>query len=175
MDRHPQGYFVPQSQYIYAPVGTEGRVPKPKFPGAKSYATMFMLLLAATGTAVGQHLYYDYLNGRGVNNLPVPQSWIIRVGTAFAFLFKTCLVMAVGVSFCQVFWYLIRRTALKVESIDAIFVLLQSPLSFFVADIWARTWPLILLGVISWVIPISAILSPGALTGPILANLSDHI
>lgn len=166
-------YVVPQSQYIYRPVGAEGRGPKPRFPGAKSFIAMFVLLVASILAAGGQHFYYHYLNGRGVNSVPVSQGWIIRAGNAFAFLFKTCLVMAIAVSFCQSFWYLIRRTTLKVGTLDATFVLLQNPLSFFVGDLWIRAKLLLLVAVIAWIVPISAILSPGALTGSTLAHLSE--
>jgi hypothetical protein len=172
MDRGT-GYDVPQSQPIYRPVGSGSRSPKPRFPGLKSFVSMFILLLIAILVAGGQHFYYNYLNGRSVNNVPVSQSWIIRGGTAFAFLFKTCLTMAVGVSFCQSFWFLIRRTTLEVGSLDAIFVLLQSPLSFFVGDLWVRAKLLLLVALIAWLVPISAVLSPGALTGSTFANSSD--
>jgi hypothetical protein len=172
MDRDT-GYGVPQYQPIYRPVGSGARVSKPRFPGLKSFITMFVLLLVAILAAAGQHFYYNYLNGRSVNDVPVSQGWIIRGGTAFAFLFKTCLVMAVGVSFCQSFWYRIRRTTLEVGTLDAIFVLLQSPLSFLVGDLWVKAKLLLLIAVIAWLVPISAILSPGALTGSTLANSSE--
>jgi len=166
-------YVVPQSQYVYRPVGAEGQPPKPRFPGAKSFITMLLLVIASILAAGGQHFYYHSLNGRGVNDVPVSQGWVIRGGNALAFLFKSCLVMAVAVSFCQLFWYLIRRTTLEVGTLDAIFALLQNPLSFFVGELWIRGKLLLLIGIIAWLVPISAILSPGALTGSTLAHLSE--
>jgi len=139
--------------------------PPPHFPGMKSYIFMFSLFVVGIATAVGQHILYQYLDGKVVDDVPVSQTWIIRSGTAFAFLFKTVLVAATGIAFIQGFWYVIRRKALTVRGIDATFSALYNPLSFFSLDLLLETRFLFVISIVSWCIPISAIISPGALTG----------
>jgi hypothetical protein len=145
---------------------------KPRFPGKKSYITMSFLLVLGIATAVGQDRYYSYLNGRQVNDLPMSQSWAIRIGTAFAFLFKTSLVAAVGIAFCHGFWYLVRRESIRLGGLDAMFGVLSNPLNFFNGDILVKTRILVLLALVCWLLPIAAILSPGALTGPFSEKLT---
>ena len=87
------------------------------------------------------------------------------MGTAFAFLFKTSLVSAVGVAFCQGFWFAARRKAIRIKGLDAIMAVVQNPLNFFSPDLLLETKVLFALALISWLLPIASILSPGALTG----------
>ena len=57
---------------------------------------MLGLLGFAIATALGQHAYYGYLSNREVDQFVLSQSWVIRIGTAFGFLFQSCLVARVG-------------------------------------------------------------------------------
>lgn len=143
---------------------SHGNVTRPeRIPGFMSYATMLGLLAIAIATAAGHHAFYDYLDGREVNHVSVSQSWVIRIGTAFAFLFKASLVPAIGVAFCQGFWYAVRRN--RVAGLDAMFGVLQNPFNLFDGDLLFRNKRLVVLALICWLLPISAIFSPGALTG----------
>ena len=82
---------------------------------------MSLLLFLALCAAVGQHRWYNYLDDRAVHQVPIDQSWAIRVGTALAFLFKATAAAAVGIAFCQGFWFSVRRNAFRVNSLDAMF------------------------------------------------------
>lgn len=157
----------PRYQYIPNQTSTpHNATGKPKFiPGLKSYVTMLGLLGVAIATAFGQHAYYNYLNDSEVSAIPFSQSWAIRIGNAFAFLFKTCLVSAVGVAFCQGFWYSVRRNAIRLSGLDSMFGVLQNPFNLFDGDLLLRNKRLVVLALICWLLPISAIFSPGALTG----------
>jgi|SRR5271163_222859 len=79
--------------------------------------------------------------------------------------FKASLVAAVAIAFWQRFWYSARRTALQIQSLDAMFGVLVNPLKFFNADLILRTKVLFIMAVIAWILPIAAIFSPGAMTG----------
>src|SRR5438477_4415400 len=138
--------------------------PRPRFPGWKSYALMFCLLGIGVGTAV-EHFFYHYLDGKAVDNLSISQTWVIRVGTACEFLFKSVLVASVGTAFAQEFWFIIRRKALDINCIDKVFSVLRNPLSFFSTSFISKTPLLFVTAIVCWYIPISAIFSPGALTG----------
>lgn len=138
--------------------------------GCNSYAIMTMLLCLGVLAAVGQHCFYAYLNGRIIDDISIAQTWAIRVGIVFAFLFKTTLVAAVGISFSQGFWFFVRRRAILINAIDAIFGVLQNPLQFLAKDLFLKMKVLVILAGISWLLPLTAILSPGALTGCLMRN-----
>jgi hypothetical protein len=126
---------------------------------------MIGLTLLACLTAIGHNFFYVYLDTKQVSEVPIPQSWVIRIGTAFAFLFKASLVPAVGIAFYQRFWYSARSSALQVQSIDAMFGVLGNPLHFFNSELLLKTKALFVMAVIVWILPIAAIFSPGAMTG----------
>ena len=137
----------------------------PRFPGLKSYAIMSGLLVLATATALAQHSYYNHLNHQEINQVSFPQSWVTRIGNALAFLFKTCLSAEACVAFCQGFWHVVRRKAIRLSGLDAMFGVLYDPRKFANSDLLLRAKTLFVLAAISWIFPIAAILSGGALTG----------
>jgi len=126
---------------------------------------MISLFTLGIATAVGQHRLYQYLDGKPVDDVSIPQTWVIRAGTAFAILFKTVLVSATGIAFVQGFWYIIRRNSITIRGIDATFDVLYNPFSFFCVDLLLKTRFVFVIAIVSWCIPIAAIFSPGALTG----------
>jgi len=130
-----------------------------------SVALMILLFLISLLTAHAQHFFYSHVDGRSPQQVSIQQIWVIRIGTALAFLFKTSLVASIGIVFCQRSWYSFQRNAISVDTIDAIFGVLQDPLKFFVTDMLLRTKVLALLALISWLLPLSAIFSPASLTG----------
>jgi len=131
----------------------------------KSAILMMSLTLLAGLAATGHHIFYLSLDSQEVSEVVILQSWVIRIGTAFAFLFKTSLVAAVGIAFCQRFWYSARRSSLQIQSLDAIFAILSNPVKFLDADFILRTKLLFFMAAIAWLLPIAAIFSPGTLTG----------
>jgi len=148
--------------------------PAVPIPPRQSYSpwpflTLFSLLLVGGLSALGQHEFYTYVNGEDVQQFPLPQTWVIRVGTAFAFLFQTVLVAGVGSAFVHRFWYSIRRSTLAIETIDSIFTVLGDPKQFWNVEFIFKTKLLFLFAVISYCIPIATILSPGALTGIVIS------
>ena len=66
--------------------------PMPHSIGLKPFVSMFLLLSASALSAAGQHFFYSYVNGKNVESFRIPQDWVIRVGTGFAFLFHIILV-----------------------------------------------------------------------------------
>jgi hypothetical protein len=130
-----------------------------------SYAVMFVLLLIALFAAVGHDRFYSYLNDHDVAQVVLPQAWVIRIGNAFAFLFKIALVSTIAVAYAQGFWFFVRRKDLKIGSLDAMFGVLANPLLFLNPEFFRKTIVLFSLAVISWILPITAVLAPGSLTG----------
>lgn len=142
------------------------RVPPSIFQRLKSLQAMIILLLLGILTALAQHFFFSYVSGRQPQEFIIPQDWVIRIGTALAFLFKTSLVAIVGIVFCQRSWFSFQQQAISVGGIDAIFGILRDPLKFFVKDL-LKVKVVLLLALISWLLPLSAIFSTASLTGTV--------
>jgi hypothetical protein len=87
---------------------------------------MLGLLVAGILVSVGHHILYSHLNGTIVRDSNdgsqyLTQTWIIRYGTASAFLSKTLLASAVVVAYKQHMWINLRSTANTISTIDAMF------------------------------------------------------
>jgi hypothetical protein len=130
-----------------------------------AYAAMAGLLLLGLLVAISHHLFYSYLHNRELQEAAVPQNWAIRIGNAFAYLFKTALVAAVAVSYAQGFWFFVRRKSFQIRTLDKFFGVLCNPLLVFNSELLQSTTLLFALAVVSWLLPISAVFAPGALTG----------
>lgn len=88
-------------------------------------ATMIGLLLLGVAVAIGHHLFY-----RSLNNTETPNDYSqqrnIAYGTTFAFIFKACLIAAVGSTYTQHMWSDFRRNLLKVSTTDSTFAATSS-------------------------------------------------
>lgn len=138
----------------------------------KPFISMFLLLSAAALASGGQHLFYSYVNGKNVETFRLPQEWVIRVGTGFAFLFHTFLVPAVATAYAQRFWHSASQRALTVRTIDGLFALAGNPLELFNLEVLSNTKMLSAFALVGYFIPLASILSPGALTGASPYSLS---
>ncbi|RDW60438.1 uncharacterized protein DSM5745_10896 [Aspergillus mulundensis] len=123
---------------------------------------MVGLLLCGAGLATGHHFYYRSLDNTLVNSAD-QQAWAIRIGTALAFLVKSSLVSAVGIAAAQEIWATLRRKSVKLSGIDGMFAVLSNPMSFFIPDMWMYAKTLTLLAIISWLIPLTAVVTPSTL------------
>lgn len=122
---------------------------------------LFVGLLAA----VAHHLFYSYLSNREIQGVSISQAWVIRFGNAIAFFFKMALATAVGAAYTQGFWFFVRRKNIKIVTLDVMFGLLSNPTSFLSFDLPRKMTLLFALGVVAWILPITAVLVPGSLTG----------
>ncbi|KAL4747546.1 hypothetical protein BDW72DRAFT_182551 [Aspergillus terricola var. indicus] len=123
---------------------------------------MIGLVTCGAMLSVGHHFYYRSFDETLVDSRN-QQAWVIRIGTGFAFLVKSCLVSAVGVAAVQETWATLRRKSVKLSGIDSMFAVLNSPLAFFTNDLWMYAKTLTALAIISWLIPLTAIITPSTL------------
>ena len=126
---------------------------------------MPFLLLLALLAALAQHLFYSYIDGSAPDDFIVEQKWVIRIGTALAYLFKTSLVATMTLVFYHRAWYSFRRQALTVRALDAVLGVLDNPFWFLNWEMVVRMKIVAFLAVMVWLLPLTAILSPAALTG----------
>lgn len=113
---------------------------------------------------IGHHVFYNYLDGKPVNNRLFDQQTNLAVGQTFAFLVRAALVIAVGASYWQVFWGTVLHDTLAVSQIDALAGMLGSALCLFNLKALARHPALVGLALLSWVVPLASILPPATLS-----------
>lgn len=135
-----------------------------RLTAAKGVYAAYGLLILGVGLAISHHLFYTYLNREAVDEAAVGQTWAIRIGSAFAYLFKTALVASIAVVYAQGFWFIVRRNLFEVGAIDNFFGLLTNPLMFLQSSLYGKARLLFALAMVS-LLPISAVIAPGALTG----------
>ena len=119
---------------------------------------MFGSLLAGIALAVGHDQFYRRLDGTFVtggdgldgNVSPVPQEWVIRIGTAFAFLVKTFLVAAACVAYSQRMWHNLKTNEFQIRQIDSLTSVLVNIFSFWHLRLWGRVPVLALIGLAVW-------------------------
>jgi hypothetical protein len=98
-------------------------------------------LLSAFLSAIAQHSFYSHFNLQQVDQSALLQVWVIHIGTAFAFLFKTTMA--------RWSWFCFQSTGTRLEAIDAILDVIRNPLKFFNRELLLEKQILILLALLS--------------------------
>ncbi|KAF2462933.1 uncharacterized protein BDR25DRAFT_320387 [Lindgomyces ingoldianus] len=127
-------------------------------------ATILLALLMGLGVALAHHSMNVRLNNKPVAEIKVSQAWISRFSTALAFLTNTCFIVSVGASFTQRQWLRFHQQSFTIAQIDAVTGILGNLLGFFSSRVWFRHPILVLTALASWVIPLSAVVTPGSLS-----------
>ncbi|KPI37348.1 uncharacterized protein AB675_10331 [Cyphellophora attinorum] len=126
---------------------------------------MSSALLFGVAIAVSQHFMNIYLDGKVVDEIALSQAWVSRFETALAFLFKTVLSICVGDAFVQHQWrHLHQRTFQQMGDIDCVTNALRKPSNMFEWRVWITAPLLTLIALISWFLPLTAVVSPGSLS-----------
>ncbi|KAG0126628.1 hypothetical protein HOY82DRAFT_627217 [Tuber indicum] len=121
---------------------------------------LFFLGVAFT---IGHYVFYKSWRDSIVEE-NLGQEYIIWAGTAFAFLSKASLVGAVVVAHKQIAWDTVRKKAITVDGVDAMFVAPTDFTSFWNGDMLKRAKVATILALLAWCIPISAVITPGSLS-----------
>ena len=125
---------------------------------------MLITFIAGILFAVGHHLFYLHLDHKIVSNTKYDQQMNIRIGTAFSYLVRASLGVAVSIAYWQVFWRTLLRNQLPVSAIDSLANLLGGLLSLLDFTALRANPVLFFLAAISWLIPFAAIVPPATLT-----------
>lgn len=130
------------------------------------------LFLLGLGAAIGHHFFLHSLNDTKVND----QVWINRLSLALAFVVKASLAAAVAIAYAQKLWYSLYRVpnGVSVNGIDALFTVLESPLQFGVWDMWRSAPIAAIMALVIWLLPLTALVSPTALTVGVLTNITTN-
>jgi hypothetical protein len=126
----------------------------------------------ATAVAVAHYLYGHYLDQKFVDNT-IPQSWNAAISVAFARAFSVTLAASASAAFTQLLWWYLRRKALTLSKIDALFSLNTSPLRLFEVGLLTTTPLLWFFGLLLPLISIATIFPPGSLVVQQLPDLQQ--
>ncbi|KAK5119253.1 hypothetical protein LTR85_007867 [Meristemomyces frigidus] len=139
-------------------------------------AITVLALTAAFLFALGHHLFFRSLAGHPVASHEwtafgmrlSDQQVNIAAGTAFAFLVKACLVLAVSTAYVQAFWSTAKsernKSRMTVAQLDAAFSVLGNLLAFAKLRLWMQNPLLTGLAITAWLVPLVAIVTPATLS-----------
>ncbi|KXT00053.1 hypothetical protein AC579_918 [Pseudocercospora musae] len=112
---------------------------------------------------MGHHLFYSSLQGRDIAQTTFDQARNINIGTAFAFLVKICLSVAIAAAYGQLLWRTFLSRSLRVAQIDSLSSMIASPGLDAIGH--AFTFPaLMAVATIGWFISVATIFPPGTLS-----------
>lgn len=135
--------------------------------------------LSALAIAIGQYVLYRWLNGKAASNVDetvettfcflktgpyTSQRYITTASVALANVFQWSLQLVLSLAFAQYLWKILRKSALRIEVIEAMFNVKANPLCIFSLDVIRYGWILVLMALVAWGLPAASSFTPGALT-----------
>ncbi|KAI1493789.1 hypothetical protein F5X96DRAFT_686298 [Biscogniauxia mediterranea] len=137
---------------------------KGNIPGGswETPATMVSALVLGAVAAIGHDRLYASFDGRPVGT-NLEQQAITNGGTALAFLAKVFFTVATGTAFAQQFFHSLRRKQESIGHLDMLFGLSENILPLLNARLWFRHPVLLVIGLITWCIPLSSVFTPGTI------------
>lgn len=126
------------------------------------------LKIQAVFIAFAHLALFKFLDGKRADGRTeiAPQSHINSLSHLLASLFQTAIQACLSAVFIQYLWFVLRRSALNVSTIETLFLIRSQPLSFFRFELSAlkSTSILLLIASLIWAVYIVTIFPPGALT-----------
>ena len=95
------------------------------------------------------HGLYQNLSGRPADSALL-QLWVIRAGTAIAFLSKLCHSIATGVAYDQWMWVDLHARPHEIGSLDSVFAVLGNAFEFLALRVWFKRPVLTFLAAVTW-------------------------
>lgn len=117
--------------------------------------SMLALFISGLLVSIGHHLFYTRLHGTrvrssGDGSTYLTQNWILRYGTAFAFLAKALLASAVVVAYKQHMWRHLRKRANTISTIDALFAATDDVLALLGPSLFLKAEIPALMALVIW-------------------------
>ncbi|KAJ7822708.1 hypothetical protein B0H13DRAFT_2291391 [Mycena leptocephala] len=127
--------------------------------------------IAGVILAAGHHIYYASLHlapsdgATSIGTHTVSHQVVTNfVGTVFIFLVKLCLSQSISKAFDQRLWHTVRRSALKLGGLDALFSVLNDPMALLDFEMVWHAKIAAVLAFLAWTGPFGVIPVPGSLT-----------
>ncbi|VDC04920.1 unnamed protein product [Peniophora sp. CBMAI 1063] len=89
----------------------------------KTHVIMIGVLLTASATCIGHHLFLSVLDRRDIDDFAISQTWVRDIGNALAGLVQMLLQVSVGIALTQSIWLYIRRNDVTLNNLDVLFSL----------------------------------------------------
>lgn len=144
---------------------------QPKAPDAWSIGWLTPTLIvgcffAAAGVAIANYVYFNKIGGgrgRVIEDTGVSQEWNNAVTQIFARAFSISLAASASPAFAQLLWWYLRRKALPLDQIEALFQINFGPLNLYQVGLLKVVPVLWFFGLVFPLIPIATIFPPGSL------------
>jgi hypothetical protein len=136
------------------------------FPSFYSVTPSNWHVLSAFIIACGHLAIFIHLDRKQVDELEkiAPQSYIATASIILSNAFGISLKASLAISFTQCLWHTLRRSPLKVSTIESLFKLRSNPLLLFDHLVVASGPALFLITIMIWAVQIATSFPPGALT-----------
>jgi hypothetical protein len=113
-------------------------------PGVMGVSFLGAVVLMAT-----HHTLYQTMDGEPATAAAV-QAWVIRGGTALAFISKLCLAIGTGVAYDQWMWLDLHSKPHEMWCLDSMFSILQNAFEFLRLRLWLYRPALAFLAGVTW-------------------------
>jgi hypothetical protein len=119
---------------------------------------MLVAFICGILLAVGHHLFYSRLAGKPTTTgdyqlLNVSKQQVYTaIGTAFAFLVKAALALALSMAYTQVVWKAVKRQETTLSTINTLFSILGNVSAFMSVSLWWKYPLLFLLAITVWLV-----------------------
>jgi hypothetical protein len=127
--------------------------------------SLILTPLLATILAVFHYIFFRLIDGQEASHMfALRQSQVTTVSFLLVTAFRASIVAALGTSFTQYLWYVLRIRCLQVELIESLFKIRSNAWGLFNYKIMRHAPLLFAAAALSWTIPLATIYPPGALT-----------
>ncbi|QDS72737.1 hypothetical protein FKW77_003922 [Venturia effusa] len=130
----------------------------------KAPSIMISSLLLGLAFILGHHFFYQSLHHTPTGGAVFEQQINTGIGTAFAFIVRMFLVIAIGTAYWQLFWHQVKARPTPVAQLDTMSSILGSVLEFFSIRTMVRFPLMAFMAAIIWLIPLAVIFPPASLT-----------
>ena len=143
----------------------------------RSPTIILVAFFAALAFAVGHHEFYLHLDNKVVDtdDRLFSQQVNIAIGSAFSLLFRAALVIALATVYWQILWTVLlrQRKPVAVSHVDALAGALTSLFDLLHLRALLRQKTLLILALLSWLLPLAAVLPPATLSVAITKHTAD--
>ncbi|KAE8158939.1 hypothetical protein BDV40DRAFT_291349 [Aspergillus tamarii] len=109
------------------------------------------LALAITHVAV-----FRYLDGKLENDSNIPsQTYVTAASTIVANVISFCIRICLAAAFTQYFWHLVRISPMRLETLEFLYTMRGSPMSFFSLTVLQKGWLLAIITMVLWAVPVA--------------------
>ena len=108
-------------------------------------------------------MLFKHLNGRQVDTSFLTQTQVSAVSILLSTVFKAALTASMGMCFAQHLWYLLRRTAMSLSTVEMLFVIRTNIIALLNPHGIRRAPLLFFMALLIWCVGLATVYPPGAL------------